>query len=241
MMRLLLAITFLAGCGGGDSNPPPVYISPFVGQTDVALDTPLFVRHGASQIPPGYPTNEPVRVVDLDQGGFVPGEITVDGDDLSFAPDGGWAAGRRYAWTVDPMYGVPHGPLLGVNDNVDGTGAFTAGYDPTVLGAGLFQDTVCLLLSEPWDEQEFTVTANDVPIDDVSVELIDRPVADDDTDWHSHFPGDVACLDSAFPVAPGAALRVWWGDRGPWRVIVSAQHPDDLFAVLHRATSRDSE
>jgi hypothetical protein len=34
---------------------------------------------------------------------------------------------------------------------------------------------------------------------------------------------------------------VHWGDRGPWRFVVSAQHPDDLFAVLHRATSRTSE
>jgi hypothetical protein len=240
-MRLLLALAFVAGCAGEDPHPAAVYIAPFVGQTGVALDTPLFVRHGASEIPLDYHTQAPVRVVDLDQGGFVAGSVDFDGDDLSFTPDGGWAEGRRYAWTVDPMYGVAHGPLLGVNDNVDGTGAFTAGYDPTVLGAGLFQDGVCLLLSQPWDEKEFTVTANDVPVDDIEVQLIDRPTADDDTDWHSHFPGDVACLDGAVPVAAGSALRVYWGERGPWRVIVSAQHPDDLFAVLHRASARDSE
>lgn len=240
-MRPLLLLPFVAGCADVSVVPTPVYIAPFVGQTGVALDTPLFVRHGAADIPPDYATADPIRVVDLDQGGFVPGEITIDGDDVSFSPDGGWAQGRRYAWTVDPMLGVPHGPLLGVDDDIDGTGAFTAGYDPTVLGAGLFQESVCVLLSQPWDDAPLSLTANDVPIVDAEIEILDRPVAEEPDDWHSRFPGDVACFSTDLPITAGTALRVRWGDRGPWRFVVSAQHPDDLFAVLHRATSRTSE
>ena len=240
-MRLVLVLTFLAACDRDPDLLVPVYISPFVGQTEVALDAPLFVRNGAATVPPDYATPEAIRVVDLDQGGFVPGDVAIDGDDLSFAPEGGWAEGRRYAWTVDPMLGVPHGPLLGTADGIDGTGAFTAGYDPTVLGAGVFVGDICLLLSEPWDGEAFVVTANDVAVDDVTVEVLDRPVATDEDDWHSKTPGDVACLNTASPIAEGTALRVWWGQRGPWRLVVSEQHPDDLFAVLHRANSRISE
>jgi hypothetical protein len=220
-----LAMAQVVGCGADPEPPGPSYIAPFVGQTAVDVATPLLVRGAGAVLPPDYAMAEAIRVVALPGGGFIDGDVVSDGDDLTFVADGGWVDGQRYAWTVDPLIGVPHGPELGIADGVEGTGVFTAGDDPTVLDVGLTEDQACLLLSQDWDSAPLQISVNDVAFDEVDVDLIPRVPATSADDWRSQLAGDVICLNLPVPVSTGAAIRVTWGDHGPWRFVVSGLDP----------------
>jgi hypothetical protein len=235
--RSLWIAAFLAGCDDPTLNPQDSFVSPLAGQTGVPSDMELLVRGGAVEIPPDYAVGDVIRVVDLEDGGFVAGQVLMEGWDLRFVPEEPWADGRRYAWTVDPAGHVPHGPELPIPANLVGTSAFGTSEAIDLLGSTLDDDQrACLVASHPLEEAgEVRITANDVEVEDVTLEEL-REI-----EWVPGFARDpsdpyvqVWCVNSATPIAAGAVLRVWWGEQGPWSLTVREIPVEDLVIELHR-------
>lgn len=236
--HVVAAAGLLAACNRMESTEE-AFVSPLAGQTGVPLEMDLLVKGGAVEIPPDYPMGEVIRVVDLVDGGFVPGTLTMDGLDLRFAADDGWAEDRRYAWTVDPAAHVPHGPELPIPAHLVGTSAFGTGEGLDLLGSTLDLDgRACVVASRPTDEadpDDLRVTVNDVALDDAALIKLDP------TEWTPGFAldevdpyVDVWCLETATPLEAGGALRVWWGDSGPWRMEIRDVPVGDLVIELSR-------
>lgn len=237
LSMLILALTTVACDGGG--APVQSYIAPVAGQTGIPVDLALLVRNAAQEIPPDYPIDDAIRVVDLDQGGFVAGVVEIDGVDLLFTPDEAWAEGRRYAWTIDPVAHVPHGPELPLPENLVGTQAFGTSESVDVLASAIADDgQPCVVLSRPIPDMQtrgIRVTINDVEIEEA------RLVPLDPQEWNPNlerFPEDpyidVYCLDAPVEVEAGATIRTWLGEEGPWRHEIRDLPVEDVVIELQR-------
>jgi len=234
---LLLAGLLAVGCE--ESGDEGSFIAPLDGQTGIAPDAALEVRAPTLDVPPDYPLPELIRVVDLAEGGFVPGEVLDDGDVLSFVPDLPWAVDRRYVWTVDIPAGIPHGPELHIAGQLSGSAVFDTSQAVAVLAAGLDdEDRACLVLSRHADPEILEgarVTADDQEVADLAFE-VEGPEVWSDELWVPglHPEVDLACLVTGEPIPPGTRLRVWWADSGPWVADVEEISPAELVIELHR-------
>ncbi|MBW1877602.1 MAG: hypothetical protein JRI25_06145 [Deltaproteobacteria bacterium] len=238
-LHFALVLAGLLAVGCDDAGDEGSFITPLDGQTAVALDALLRVRAPTLGVPPEYPLPELIRVVDLAEGGFVPGEVVDEGDVLSFVPRGSWAVDRRYVWTVDIPEGMPHGPELHIAGQLSGSAVFDTSEAIAVLAAGLDDDDrACLVLSRRTDVgmmEGARVTADDEEIADLRIELQGPEVWQDQV-W---VPGlrpevDLACLVADESIAPGTRLRVWWAGSGPWVADVEDISPAELVVELHR-------
>lgn len=227
-MSLLLIV---AGC-----TPAPVaptaWIAPLDGRTALAPDAELRLHAPALHLPPDYPLGDFLRVVDLADGGFVPGEVVPEGDQVRFVPAEPWDG--RYVWTVDQPAAVPHGPELPLPSDLLGSAVFdTSGH--VELLAATADDGLCLVLSRALDEppSPVRITLDDVDLVEPVLALLDRDA------WMDALPEglrpevDLACVEGE-TAEPGARLRVWFGEEGPFTAEVEDLAPADLVLALHR-------
>jgi hypothetical protein len=120
-------ILLLAACAP-EIVEEATWIEPLDGRTAVDPDAALRLHAASLSLPPGYPVGDFLRVVDLESGGFVPGEVIDEGDAVAFLPDEPWDG--RYVWTVDDPADVPHGPELPVEATLLGSAVFSTSSRP---------------------------------------------------------------------------------------------------------------
>ena len=219
-MRRLTALVLLCACAPETGDPGPAFIAPLDGQTGVPEDLDLMIATGGLDLPADYPVaQEALRVVDLEAGGFVKGELRRESADLLFRPDGGWKAGHRYTWTLADVPAGPRQPQHELPPEILGEASFQAVDGTAVLDAGIGNlGAICLLLSRAVDEMpaDLALTLNDEAVDG-TWEI--RP------EWApgrrirllQEDPGvNLACLLDPPALTGGESVRVWWGDDGPW-------------------------
>lgn len=239
MSRSALLLILLAGCAG-DEAIFPAYIAPVDGQTAVPRDLSLRVQTGPiHELPPAYEVPDLIRVVDLTDGGYVPGRVDVDTDSVRFTPRVRWRSGHRYVWTFDPAKAVPHGPEFGFPDTLEGSAVFdvTADrldlLDATLDAAG----RTCLVFSRRLtadDDGPFAVYADGdlqegtlrelLPVDTTyALEPLDAGI-------------DTVCLTTPEPLLGDTELTIEWGQHGPWRVTLRDTDLTQIYSELRRAT-----
>lgn len=223
-LRYLVGLAFIAGC----TQTSDFSISPMDGLTAVSPDEPLVAYGAAREIPPGYPLGDLITVVDLADGGYVDGEVMVEGTDLSFYPAQNWSGDRRYAWTVGEDEHVTHGPELPIPEESRGTAVFSRIGRPEALGAWSEDPDVCVLLSQPevaLNVRDLRLTVNDVAVESFNLHEValgvDAPVTG-------------VCISATLPIGAGSTLRVWWGNEGPWRFNAEDTSSDALIQRLTR-------
>jgi len=215
------------------------WISPVDGKSDVLLDVPLRVHVGGLQLPPDYPLGDDfIRVVDIDRGGFVEGRILLEGDVVSFVPDGGWEPGRRYVWSVGELPTLERGPEHFFPESLYGEALFATTHELEVLEIVLHHDSlVCAVLSRDLDAITDTVTAT---LDDHPVEL--GPVMlHHEVEWLADAPPElleqsvsVACFPE-LEAPDGASLRLWWGEAPSFQARLEGADLRDVLIGRRRA------
>lgn len=161
-------------------EPETAWVAPFDGQSAWPLDAPLEVALPVAVLPDGYPV-EPglIRVVDLDVGGNVAGELELDGRILRFWPEGGWAPGHAFAFDVDTSLPAAREPLAEVPEALQGEAGFATRASLSVADVVLDGGRLCVLLSQPYADEPFTVWADglEVPVFEV-IEVVVGEVVD---------------------------------------------------------------
>lgn len=232
MTRGVALLVALAGCAADDT--PASWLEPADGQTGVPADLAVRVAGAGAELPPDYPIDAVVTVVDYDGGGHVGGRFAIDGDDVWFEPWAGFRDDTRYAVTVRQPDTVPHGPEFVVPANLIGTTLFETGDAVRILSRGAFEgEQACVILSRPADAvpDDVRITADDVEVSDAALVPVAfaAPVTLQDGD-----PGfEVRCVESAQTFAPGTWLRVFWGDES-YHVALGDGSIDDVLAEQYR-------
>jgi hypothetical protein len=231
--RVVVATMLLGACSNGaEPDDDPRSISPLDGQTGWPVDQPLVVVAEGMDIPPDYPLGDLIRVSDLDQGGFVPGQTERSSTFLTFTPDEPLDDDRRYGWVVDIPEPVPHGPELVFPPILEEPAVFSTGAAIDVLGGSVDGlDRPCVVLSRPVgpdDRDTWTITTDEDVVEDVVGFLLDRAEWTGGLDLPEGDPGvDVLCFevgeadpDPTVPpvLEPGDRIRLTWGEQGPWLV-----------------------
>jgi hypothetical protein len=235
-------LTALAGCNGGDSDSVRAYIAPLDGQSNIPLDLRLMVEVGDISMPEDLPVPEDfIRVIDLNEGGEVSGELRREGTRIYFEPSENWGDGGRYAWSILPLERHPHGPQFRFPDHLLGTAVFQTDQAIELLATGLdsIEERTCMVFSRPLvgdDNSAFAVTINDVALEDPVFQVLEAG------DWGLPFalaPRDegvsVICFSTTTPIVAGARIRVWAGGIGPWNAFLEEKTAEDLMIDLRRA------
>lgn len=248
-MRVLgLVVVLIAGCAGPEAPTQAGWIAPFDGQTNFNPSQDLLVSMQGVRIPEDYPLNELVRVMDLLDGGTVPGTVTLDESLLRFSPDAPWATDRRCGWTLYDPLETAHGPEVHL-PVATGTAVFEVSDNIHALDLSLgeMDGAVCMLLSRPVDsgldvrvwieDREYLVLAEAQPESWDDYELPDTDLG-----------AGVRCFDPPEPLEDGDALRLQIEgtgatlfEHGPWRLEVSSASIAELLAERRRATLTPSE
>jgi hypothetical protein len=233
MNRALLALT-LTACQGTEIDPTE-FVLPLDGQTAVPLESPLVARAPALDVPPDYPADALIRVVDLEDGGFVPGLLERDGALWLFTPTDGWRDDTRYAWTLDLPPDVTHGPEYETSIAGDAVFDTSSRLDALAAATGPAGE-VCFVFSRPLEDGDLADPV--LVIDDTAFVGALTPLAGEQ--WRPELPDvigdlaiDVACTDGP---ATGIYARLWLDGTGPWLVEVQAAEPADVVASLLRRT-----
>jgi len=200
------------------------------------------IEVGNISMPPDLPIPEDfVRVIDLDAGGLVSGELHRDETRVYFEPSAVWAEGGRYAWSVLPLERHPHGPQFQFPDHLLGTAVFETSDSMQLLASGVdsIEKRTCMVFSRVLTSSDtggFVVTVNDVPLDDATFGILEAG------DWGLPYALEVddagvtvVCFTTASDIEVGARLRVWAGGLGPWNVVLEEQNAEDLMIDLRRA------
>lgn len=214
-------------------RPDTVLYAPMHGQTGVARTAELRMIVGDVGAPPDHPLPpDLIRVVDLDGGGFVPGEVRLEGDELRFRPALPWQPDRRYLWRIDEVPPLARAPELHFPASMVGEAVFSTVAETEVLEMTLKDGRVCALLSQSDDgSARVAVTVDGGPPVEVGYELTEESE-------HITLPldgVDVACLTGLDPVEVGASIRIWWDDRGPWHAILGERPIGRLILIRRRA------
>lgn len=139
-------LAWLLGC----TPPEPRFVEPFDGSSAVDPSTPLRVVMEGVAYPDGEPVpDDLITVVDLDDGGEVPGVATFVDGAVAFVPDEPWRDGGVFGWAVEPPAPRARGPLLDVPLALSGEASFRVGGPASLLDAVLDDGALCLLFSEP--------------------------------------------------------------------------------------------
>lgn len=232
MHRALAPLIILAAAAcSSDEDVATRFISPLDGQTGWSVDGPLVARYDALNVPPDYPMPEVMRVVDLEDGGLVPGKTTMGDGFLSFTPDESWSAGR-FAWVVDMPEAVPHGPSLEFPDILEEPSVFDTTPRLDVLAGSIdAEGNTCVVLSRVTDSADdgtWTLSEGDVTWDGVVGYLVPRSEWGPDLTFIEGDAGvDVLCFTfeggptDVPDLASGDEIRLTWGDDGPWLIELS--------------------
>ncbi len=232
--RLVLMSLLASACV--ERAEPVTWTAPMDGRTALPLDAPLVLAGATLGFPAEYPAPALIRVIDLEDGGEVPGTLDADGDRLHFVPNAPWRPDRRYVWTVDAPGAVPHGPEVDLPTRLLGAAVFdTSDRLRAVDAARGPDDRSCFVLSRTLDDATplpAHVTLNDVALPVTHLLPLPREawvvgVAD-----QVPIEVDVACLPPTQIVFEGALLRVALDDEGPW--LVTQRETSVLEATLHR-------
>ncbi|TNE85425.1 MAG: hypothetical protein EP330_25410 [Deltaproteobacteria bacterium] len=244
-MRASALLLLLAGCQATEADQA-AWIAPFDGQTGFDPAQDLVVSLRDVHLPDDYDFPALIEVMDLLDGGRVPGTVTRTADELRFTPDAPWESDRRCAWTIYDPYDLPHGPE--VHLPVAGTAVFEVSSNIHALDAtlGEVEGQVCMLLSRPvegsvsltvWDEDaEFAIDTSDEP-----AEWQDFAIPETDGG------AGVRCFDNPSGLAAGDAIRVrieGSGDvlgQGPWRLELSDMPLVHLLAARRRSELTPTE
>jgi hypothetical protein len=229
-------------CNGGSDETFRAYIAPLDGQSAVLTTMALMVEIGNISMPPDLPIPEDfVRVIDLNEGGQVRGELRRDGTRVYFEPSEVWATGGRYAWSVLPLERHAHGPQFRFPDHLLGTAVFDISESLQLLATGVdsLEERTCMVFSRALtaaDTGSFAISINDVALEDATFEILEAgnwglPFALDSEDLGV----SVVCFRSASVIEAGARLRVWVGGLGPWNTFLEEQTAEDLMIDLRRA------
>lgn len=236
-MRRILLPLLLVACRP-EAQTGDAWISPVDGKTDLPLDAPLRVHVGGLQLPPDYPVGQDfIRVVDVEEGGFVPGRVVIDRDVVTFFPDAYWQPGRHYVWSIGEMPRLDRAPEHEFPESLYGEAVFATTHDIEVLdltihGGGL----VCAVLSRHLDAitDRVTATLDDHPID------VGQVMLHGEAQWIEDAPPEllehgvtVACFPD-LPADAGASLRVWWGPRPPFQSRLESRDVRELLFERRR-------
>ncbi|MCO4743638.1 MAG: hypothetical protein KC912_02540 [Proteobacteria bacterium] len=243
MRAQLLLLAILIGCADASESGDASWIAPFDGQTAFSPDQDLVVSMRGVAVPDDYPLNDLIQVMDLLDGGRVPGEVTLTGDTVRFSPDAPWESDRRCGWTVYDPLEIAHGPEVHLPDGTEGTAVFEVSDNIHVLDAtvGEVDGSVCLLLSRPSEDAleldvwvqaaEYSLTAEVQPDSREDYALADTDAG-----------AGVRCFESPEALAAGDAIRLQiagTGDlftQGPWRLELSEAPIVELLAARRRAS-----
>ena len=241
-MRRTLPLLVLCACAPVEPQPRQPYIAPLDGQTAVAPSVDLLVSTGGLDLPPDYPVDaNTIRVVDLDEGGLVKGEVWRDGSDLYFTPKDEWTSGHTYAWTIADTPSDGRQPQHDLPIEVLGDATFRAGDGAAVLDAGVGNlGAICLLLSRAVASvpPDLRMTVNGDPVDG-TWEIRDEWAPGRRIKLLAEDAGvKLACLLDAPPVQGGESLRVWWGAEGPWHFPLDFVDAEALAAEERRRVTR---
>lgn len=237
MRRVLLSLLLLA-CRA-EPERGDAWISPVDGKTDVQPHVPLRVHVGGLQLPVDYPLSDDfIRVVDADDGGFVPGRIRLERDIVSFIPDGGWELDKRYVWSIGELPTLDRGPEHFFPEELYGEASFATTQLLDVLEGTLHDDgSVCMMLSRKLIElhELVRITVDEVPVDPGPVSLHSESL------WLDDFPVElidegvtIACFPE-LQVAPGASVRVWWGNRPSFQTRIDLRDMREVLIGRRRA------
>jgi hypothetical protein len=232
------ASTLFAGCTEPDSQAEASWVSPLDGQTGWDPAQPLVAFSNTMDIPPDYPLPELVRVVDIDEGGVIPGRVERSSTLITFTPDDPLPENRRFGWVIDVPDPVPHGPSLVVPDRLREPLVVDTSPRIDVL-AGSVDDVglVCVVLSRVLtgeDRGSWRLAVGPVEVGEAVGFLVPRSEWGPDLDLPEGDLGvDVLCFDFAGsgepnpdpteppPVSAGEEIRLWWGDSGPWLITLA--------------------
>jgi hypothetical protein len=219
-----------------DVAPGERYISPLDGQTSWNPEVPLVVRSEDMDLPPDYHLPELLRVVDLDQGGIIPGVTARDSELLVFTPDRPWPLNRRFAWVVDVPEPVPHGPELTFPPELEEPSVFDTSTRIDVLGGSVDgDDRACVVLSRMLSGEDggtWRISFGETDIVGVVGYLVPRSEWGPDLEFPAGDQGvDVLCFDFGVnepdptepaPIDAGEQVRLWWGGDRSWLITLSS-------------------
>lgn len=240
MLRLPLLLA-LSACVAPYGDPAPAHIAPLDGQTAVAGTVPLRAETGGLDLPPDVPVpSETIRVVDLDGGGLVAGEVVRDQHTLRFEPKRPWVAGHTYVWTVSDGPDDTRQLGLDLPEAILGDARFRAGDGDAVLDAVYSDRTgdLCLVLSRTVDgAPDLALTVNDQPVEPTWHLRAEDGIAQLENTLHRDDPGvSLACTTDLPTVEAGTRVRAWWGESGPWSFVVAASALRGVTDPLRRVT-----
>ena len=123
-----------------------------------------------------------------------------------------------------------------MNPDLVGTAAFDTGASVAILGGVLADDSgtrACVITSRPIDElPEVRLTVDDGERTVATEVLLEDWAPDRDTGGVDALCLTLQELPNAFAV--GVPLRIWWGEQGPQRVVLSEGLLVDVFDGLAR-------
>ena len=230
-MRTIAPVLLLAACATVETEVG--FVSPFDGQTDWPPEAALQIHLPEPALPKGQPTPQDlVRVVDLDQGGFVVGELVHDGNDLWFFPDEPFIAGHRFAWQIDVASIQAREPELHIPASIGGEGVFATHPQVDVLdvvhpGSG----ELCVLFSRtPRASDQILVAVDGVPTDMSEAREVTVPGIEP-----AAGQGQAERCTIATDFAEGASVRVQVGSR-VFQLDAVSDGPEERFAGRYRVT-----
>lgn len=214
-MLKLVPLILLFACNG-TAPQGPVRIAPADGQSNVGAFAPL-VLFGTVDFPENAPVPNPFSVVDLTDGGSVPGRVERLDGALTFVADAPWQPGHSYAWTIRQPVDEVRRPSIVLPEQVLGTTLFHADNRLAPLAATVPPTgELCIVTSRPFLDSEisrFTFSIDGAEAELASFralpadQLESAPLMLDDEGL-----GGLCALLSGIEVAPGALVRIGVGD-----------------------------
>jgi hypothetical protein len=125
MKTYALLLAAMVGCSGPMESGERL-VAPFDGEDAVPVDAPLRLIGYARTLAPDTVPPDLLQVVSLGEGGFVKGDMSRDGDDLVFTPDGGWTSGSAYHWHINESGSPPRSVAWGLGSDSAGDLSFTS-------------------------------------------------------------------------------------------------------------------
>lgn len=241
-MRLAPVLALLLAACSGPASEEVGWIAPFDGQTNFHPEQDLVVSLRNVVLPEGYPLSELIQVMDMLDGGRVPGHIEQTDEAIRFVPEYPWEADRRCGWTIYNPLEEAHGPEVHLA-GIEGTQVFEVSDNIHALEAtvGEVDGQVCLLLSRPVEESlQLTVWSEE---DEFEFEASDEPDLWDEFNLaETDLGAGAKCFDTPAGLAAGDAIRVRIEGasvllaQGPWRLELSDETLSSLLAARRRAS-----
>ncbi len=234
----VFAVLISTACGTQVTEPRG-FVSPYDGQTRVALDRDLVIRTGGI----GFPEHsdlpqDAISVVDLADGTFVPGEVWRDGDDLVFTPNQAWKPDANYSWNAREPRATGRSPQLEIPNKLRDLTYFSTELHTDILGASVNeQGELCLLFSRYFSRLRGQVSVGIAgsPLQPFGGTLVQErdlenalPLGDQDLGM------SFAC--STIVVEEGAEIAVTIGQQAPWEGVADALTLDEMASHQRHAT-----